>query len=222
MESSQQDSNLIKDLEKCVFEYNAEAAELLAKQIVELGADPFAAVDCLTRAIRVIGDRFGTGELFLPDLVGAGRVVDTAMAVLEEEIRRTGKEKKDKGIVVIGTVRGDLHSIGKNMVVAFCRATGFRVIDLGENVSAEKFMEAVKDHRPDILGMSSLLTTTMTEQQRVIESLGEKGIRKDIRIMVGGGPVTQEFSRRIGADGYAATAPAAAKLALKLMGQEGG
>ncbi len=104
------------------------------------------------------------------------------------------------------------------MVVSFCRAAGFRVIDLGENVSAEEFIEAVQNHEPDILGMSTLLTTTMAEQQGVILRLGEKAIRKNIKIMVGGGPVTQAFAQRIGADGYASTAPSAAKLALKLIG----
>ncbi len=213
-----QESHLINDLQKSVFEYDAEGAERLARQIVQQGVDLSRAINGLTHAIGVIGDRFGTGELFLPDLVGAGRVVDTAMAILDEEIERTGKQTRGKGVIVIGTVRGDLHSIGKNMVVSFCRAAGFRVIDLGENVSAEEFIEAVQNHEPDILGMSTLLTTTMAEQQGVILRLGEKAIRKNIKIMVGGGPLTQAFAQRIGADGYASTAPSAAKLALKLIG----
>jgi methanogenic corrinoid protein MtbC1 len=123
-------------------------------------------------------------------------------------------------VLIIGTVLGDIHSIGKNMVSAFCRAAGFKVVDLGENVSADKFMEAVKRHQPNLLALSSLLTTTMAEQKKVIKNLSEKGLRKSLKIMIGGGPVTREFAKSIGADGYAATAPAAATLALTLIGRD--
>ena len=166
----------------------------------------------------MIGNKFGTGELFITDLIGAGTVVDIALGILEGEVKRTGKQERKKGITVIGTVLGDTRSIGKNMVVAFCRASGLKAIDLGENVSAEKFIEVTKCHGPNILGMSSLLTTTMVEQQKVIKNLGEKGMRENVRIMGGGTPVTQEFARRIGSDRHTSTAPSAAKLALKLMG----
>jgi methanogenic corrinoid protein MtbC1 len=220
MKSKKSNQDLLYKLEKSVFDYDVSAAEHLAKQVVEEGIDLLAAVDCLTNAITVIGNRFGTGELFLPELVGAGRVVDKAMALLEEEMQRTGQQEKNKGVVIIGTVFGDIHSIGKNMVSAFCRAAGFKVIDLGENVSADKFMEAVKRHQPNVLALSSLLTTTMAEQKKMIKNLSEKGLRKSLKIMVGGGPVTREFAKSIGADGYAATAPAAAKLALTLTGRD--
>ena len=220
MKSLQNREDLLRDLEKSVFDYDGEKAVLLAREVVDQKVDLVSAIDCLTHAITLIGDRFGSGELFLPDLVGTGRVVDQAMAILEEGIRRTGQQERYKGVVVIGTVLGDIHSIGKNMVAAFCRAAGFKVIDMGENVSAEKFMEAVKKNNPDILALSSLLTTTMAEQQRMIKNLGEKGLRKSLKIMVGGGPVTREFAKSIGADGYAPTAPTAAKLALKLIGRD--
>lgn len=220
MKPPKRNKDLLERLEKSVFDYDIKTAELLAEQIVDQRMDLFSAIDCLTNAITIIGNRFGTGELFLPELVGAGRVVDKAMAILEEEVKRTGQQEKHKGIIVIGTVLGDIHSIGKNMVAAFCRASGFKVIDLGENVSAEKFIEAAKHHKPNLLAMSSLLTTTMAEQQKVIKNLTEKGIRKGIKIMVGGAPVTREFAMKIGADGYAPTAPTAAKLALKLIGED--
>ncbi|HSB07207.1 MAG TPA: cobalamin-dependent protein, partial [Thermodesulfobacteriota bacterium] len=220
MKSSQNGEDLLRDLERSVFDYDGEKAVLLSREVVDRKVDLVSAIDCLTHAITLIGDRFGSGELFLPDLVGAGRVVDQAMAILEEGIRRTGQQERYKGVVVIGTVLGDIHSIGKNMVAAFCRAAGFKVIDMGENVSAEKLMEAVKNNNPDILALSSLLTTTMAEQQKMIKSLGEKEVRKSLKIMVGGGPVTREFAKGIGADGYAPTAPAAAKLALKLIGRD--
>jgi 5-methyltetrahydrofolate--homocysteine methyltransferase len=218
MKSAKSNEDLLNKLEKSVFDYDVTAAEHLAKQAVEEGIDLPAAIDCLTKAITVIGNRFGTGEVFLPELVGAGRVVDKAMALLEEDMQRKGQQEKNKGVVIIGTVLGDIHSIGKNMVSAFCRAAGFKVIDLGENVGANKFMEAVKRHQPNVLALSSLLTTTMAEQKKVIRNLSEKGLRKGLKIMVGGGPVTREYAKSIGADGYAPTAPAAAKLALTLTG----
>jgi 5-methyltetrahydrofolate--homocysteine methyltransferase len=217
MGSTQKKTELLKDLERAVFEYDAIKAELLTRQIVNQKIDIHSAFDCLTKAISIIGDRFAIGELFLPELVGAGFVVDKAMKILQDEIKRTGKQENYKGVIVIGTVFGDIHSIGKNMVAAFCRASGFKVIDLGENISAEKFIKAVENHTPNILAMSSLLTTTMAEQQKIIKGLSNKGIRKNIKIMVGGGPVTKEFSIRIGADGYSPTAPGAAKLALELL-----
>ena len=218
MKPGESNQDLLNKLEKSVLDYDVTAAEQLARKAIEEGVDLFAAIECLTKAITAIGDRFGTGELFLPELVGAGRVVDKAMALLEEEMQRTGQQEKNKGVVVIGTVLGDIHSIGKNMVSAFCRAAGFKVVDLGENVSAGKFMEAVKRHRPQILALSSLLTTTMAEQKKVVKNLREKGFGKNVKIMVGGGPVTREYAKSIGADGYASTAPAAATLALTLVG----
>ncbi len=218
MKSENRKQDLLNKLENSVFDYDVTAAEHLAKQVVEEGVDLLAAVDCLTRAITVIGNKFGSGELFLPELVGAGRVVDKAMALLEGEMQKTGQQVRNKGVLIIGTVLGDIHSIGKNMVSAFCRAAGFKVVDLGENVSADKFMEAVNRHQPNLLALSSLLTTTMAEQKKVVKTLGEIGFRKSVQVMVGGGPVTREFAKSIGADGYAPTAPAAAKLALTLVG----
>jgi 5-methyltetrahydrofolate--homocysteine methyltransferase len=220
MKSEKRGQDLLNELERSVFDYDITAAEQLARQVVEHGMDLLAAIECLTKAITLIGDKFGTGELFLPELVGAGRVVDKAMALLEEEMKRTGQQEKNKGVVILGTVLGDIHSIGKNMVAAFCRASGFKVVDLGENVSADKFMEAVKRHHPHVLALSSLLTTTMAEQKKVIKNLSEKGLRKGLKVMVGGGPVTREYAKGIGADGYAPTAPAAAKLALTLVGRD--
>jgi methanogenic corrinoid protein MtbC1 len=216
MKLSEKNKELLNSLEQSVFEYDIEKTGSLAEEVVQRGVDLLSAMDCLTRAITQIGHRFGTGELFLPDLVGAGRVVDKAMTILQVEMDRKGQEGRYKGTVVIGTVLGDIHSIGKNMVAAFCRASGFKVIDLGENVSSERFIDAVKRHRPHVLALSSLLTTTIADQQKAIRTLSEKGLRKGVKLMVGGGPVTREFAAKIGADGYASTAPAGAKLALEL------
>ncbi len=139
--------------------------------------------------------------------------------ILEEEIRRTGAKRESLGIVVVGTVFGDIHDIGKAMVCTFLTAGGFEVHDLGVNVRAEQFAEATNNYKADVLAMSALLTTTAAEQRKIIGILKEKGIRESVKIMVGGGAITQEFADDIGADGYDPTAPGAVELARRLIGK---
>jgi methanogenic corrinoid protein MtbC1 len=172
----------------------------------------------LTAAIRQVGNGFGKGELFLPDLLGAADAMSAASPILEEEIVRRGAIRGSSGTVVIGTVYGDIHTVGKDMVTALLRANGFVVHDIGTNVTAEEFVGAIRMHQPDILAMSALMTTTAAEQRKTIETLKNEGLRNKVKIMVGGGAITQEFANGIGADGYDATAPGAAKLAMELLG----
>ena len=212
-------AEILKNLNKAVIEYDAGAAASWARKAIEEKMDPIEAVDAVTEAIRDVGDRFGKGELWLPDLVGAADAMQSAMSILEEEIKRRGLEIKGLGTVVIGTVYGDIHDIGKTMVSTLLTAGGFTVHDLGINIPANEFVEAVKKHRPDILAMSSLLTTTALEQRKVIETLKEHGLRDKIKIMVGGGAITEAFAKEIGADGYEATAPGAVVLAKRLLGK---
>jgi len=179
--------------------------------------DLLKAIDALTETIREIGDRFGKGELWLPDLVGAADAMQAAMPILEEELRKTGEEREALGNVVVGTVFGDIHNIGKAMVCTLLTAGGFNVYDLGVNVKFGEFVAAVKKHDADILAMSALLTTTAPEQRKVIETLKNDGIRDKVKIMVGGGAITQEFAESIGADGYDPTAPGAVELAKRLI-----
>ncbi len=180
--------DLLKRLEAVVFDGNAQEAELLAENVVKQGIDIISVIEMLTAAMRVIGDRFSREELFIPDLVLSGKIMDVTMAVLDKEIKRTGLQVPAKGSILLGTVRGDLHSIGKNMVGAFCRAVGLKVIDIGENVSTEKFVSEVKNHKPTILGMSALLSTTMEEQEKVIRALEKADLREKIKIIIGGAP----------------------------------
>jgi corrinoid protein of di/trimethylamine methyltransferase len=212
-------AEILKNLNKAVIEYDTDAAASWARKAIEEKIDPIEAADAVTEAIRDVGDRFGKGELWLPDLVGAADAMQSAMFILEEEIKRRGLEIKGLGTVVIGTVYGDIHDIGKTMVSTLLTAGGFTVHDLGVNIPANEFVEAVKKHRPDILAMSSLLTTTALEQGKVIETLKEHGLRAKIKIMVGGGAITEEFAKEIGADGYEATAPGAVVLARRLLGK---
>lgn len=208
---------ILENLEKAVLEYDNAGAENWARKAVEEGIDPVQALDVITRAVKQIGDGYSRGELWLPDLVGAASATQSATPILEEQIKRQGKSRKSLGRVIIGTVLGDIHDIGKSMVAALLVADGFEVIDLGININAETFTAAVKEHNANILAMSALLTMTAPEQGKVIKALEDAGIRSKVRIMVGGGAITQKFAKEIGADGYAPTAPGAVELAERLI-----
>lgn len=210
-------TEIFEGLKKSVLEYDPENAEQWAKKAVKEQVDPLEAVDALTVAIRGIGDSYSRGEIFLPELIGAAKAMETAMPVLQEEIRNQGKKEKSVGTVVIGTVVGDIHNLGKNMVVALLRAAGFKVYDQGVNVPVEKFITAIRKYNPQILAMSALLTTTIVAQKKVIEVLRKEGLRDKIKVMVGGSAITQEFAKDIGADGYEPTAPEAVNLAKRFV-----
>jgi corrinoid protein of di/trimethylamine methyltransferase len=210
---------VIENLKKAILEYDAEAAAKWAAEAVQQKVDPNEALKAMTEAIREIGDGFGAGDLFLPDLVGAADAMSAATPIIDQEIARVGSKKESLGSAVIGTVYGDIHTIGKTMVATLLTAEGFTVEDLGINVTAEQFVEGVRKYQPDILAMSALMTMTAPEQKKVIETLKNQGLRDRVKIMVGGGAITQEFADSIGADGYEPTAPGAAKLARRLVTQ---
>jgi methanogenic corrinoid protein MtbC1 len=210
---------ILDNLRKAILEYDANGAATWATQVVNQQINPIEAVDVLTEAIRFVGDRFGRGELWLPDLVGAADAMQAAMPLLEEALWKIGEKRQTMGTVVAGTVFGDIHTIGKSMVCTLLNAGGFEVKDLGVDIRAEEFVEAVEKYEADILAMSSLLTTSAPEQSKVIEMLKEKGIRNKVKVMVGGGAITQDFAVRIGADAYDPTAPGAVRLAKKLVGK---
>ncbi len=210
-------NEIFEELKKAVLEYDNEKAASLAKQVAEKKIDPVKALNAMTEAIRQVGDGFSKGELWLPDLVGAADAMQAAMPIIQEEIKRKGIKVETTGTVVAGTVFGDIHNIGKTMVCTLLAAEGFTVHDLGINVTAEKFVEAVKKYRANILAMSALMTMTAPEQRKVIALLKEGNLRDKVKIMVGGGAITEEFAKDIGADGYDPTAPGGAKLARKLM-----
>jgi len=212
---------ILENLKKAILEYDNVKAESWARKAVEEGIDPVKAVDVLTEAIRQVGDGFGKGELWLPDLIGAASTMQAAMPIIEEQIKKTGKIRESQGRVVIGTVLGDIHSIGKDMVATLLVAGGFEVVDLGVNISAEQFVAASKEHNPGILAMSALMTMTAPEQGKVINALKKEGLRDKVKIMVGGGAITQDFADKIGADGYAVAATGATELAKRLVSKGG-
>ncbi len=212
-------SDILGNLKKAILDYDPEASTEWARKAVEAGLDPADALAAMTDAIRVIGEGFRVGDLFLPDLVGAADALTAATPIIEAEIQRIGAKTETMGVVVIGTVYGDIHTIGKTMVATLLQAEGFTVHDIGINVTADEFVAGVRKHKPDILAMSALMTMTAPEQRKVVESLQAEGLRDSVKIMVGGGAITQEFADSIGADGYNPTAPGAAKLARTLMGR---
>lgn len=212
-------TEILENLKKAVIEYDREAAASWAGKALEAGIDPIEALDALTGGIRQVGDGYGRGELWLPELVGAAEAMKRAVPIIEDEIKRRGEKRETAGIIVIGTVKGDIHDIGKNIVATLLTIDGFGIIDLGVDVAAEKFIEAVVKHNPDILAMSALLTMTAPEQRKVIDALKKEGIRDKVRVMVGGGAITQGFADDIGANGYGPTAVGAVELARRLAGK---
>ena len=211
-------TDYIQRLKDMVMEFDIDNAASIAAEAIENGTDPIAAAAALTDAIRQVGDAFGNGELFLPDLVCASEVLKKAFPVINEAIDKIGMSQASLGKVVIGTVFGDIHSIGKGMVATLLYAAGFKVIDLGINVKSEDFLKAVKEENADVLAMSALLTTTAMEQKNVIKGLKDAGIRDRVKVIVGGSPINQDFADSIGADGYGATAPEGVKVIKRLLG----
>jgi corrinoid protein of di/trimethylamine methyltransferase len=208
---------IVHDLKKAIYEYNGELAFKSAQKAIKKKLDPLIGLNAMTEAIRDIGDSFGRGELWLPDLVGASDAMQSAIPVFDEELKKTGAQRKSLGVIVIGTVFGDIHSIGKTMVATLLTAAGFQVVDLGVNVKAEQFIHAIKNQNADMLAMSALMTTTCSEQEKVIAELKKEKIKESVKVMVGGAAVTEEFAENIGADGYDPTAPGAVFMAKKLL-----
>ena len=213
-------SEIIETLKAAILTYDKKLASQMASKALEEGVEPGEILDGMTEAIKKIGDEFGRGELFLPDLVGAANAMSGAISIVEKEIEKSGNKIEKAGTVVLGTVQGDIHDIGKTMVKTFLVAENFRVIDLGVDVSTEEFIKAIEKYNPDILALSALLTTTVAEQRKIIQILTERGIRDKVKVIIGGAATNQEFSDEIGADGYEATAPRAPGLCKRLLKKE--
>jgi corrinoid protein of di/trimethylamine methyltransferase len=195
------------------------ARELSQRAIVE-GINPLEAIHRgFVLGLNAVGEQFAQGEMFLPDLVLAGEAMKAATAALEPEIQRAGTKRETLGRVVLGTVKGDIHEIGKTLVGTMLSASGFEVFDLGVDVAFESFALKAEELGADIVGVSSLLTTTMTGQKGVVEALERHGLRPRVKVMIGGAPVTETWAKEIGADGYGKDALGAVALAKSLMGK---
>jgi len=208
---------LLAELKGAVLSFDKDKAEEAARRAIEQGVDPVSCADALADSLRIIGDQYSAGEVFIPELFVASRVAKVALSFITAEMRKQGKNVRSLGKVVIGTVFGDIHSIGKDIVATLLFAEGFEVVDVGVNVKADDFLKAVNDHKPDILALSALLTTTAMEQRNVIEGLKRAGVREKVKVLLGGSAINQEFADKIGADGYGATGPSGVKVARHLV-----
>jgi corrinoid protein of di/trimethylamine methyltransferase len=210
---------ILNKLANAILKYDPDAAVEAAKEALDSGVDPVKAIeDGLAKGLRIVGERFGSGEAFLAELVVAAEAMKQALKVLEPAISKSSKEKKTLGKVLIGTVEGDIHDIGKNIVSTLLMVTGFEVIDLGVDVPTQKFVEKVKEVKPHILALSALMTTTMTKMEDVIEALKKEGLRDKVKIIVGGAPTSKKWAEEIGADGHGADAMEAVQVVKKLIG----
>ena len=213
---TEEELNFLKD---CIVNLDFEGAKNAAKECMSRGISPVKVIDNLRAALSVVGEKFENKEYFLQELVIAGEVVKETMKIIEPYLK---KQVEFKGKIVLATVKGDIHDIGKNIVGVMLTAAGFEVIDLGVNVPTEKIIEAVRKHRPQVLGLSALLTLTMVEMEAVINTLEKEGLRKSVKVIVGGAPVTEEFAKKIGADHRAEDAVEGVNKCLQWITEEGG
>ena len=209
---------ILDQLRNAIIELDDQKSKDAARKGVDAGMDP---IDLINNGIRlaldVLGERFSAGDLFLPELVLSAKAADAAVEVLEPELLKRGGNGNKLGKVLIGTVKGDIHDIGKNIVALLMKSAGFDVIDIGIDRSEEDILGAAKEHDVNVIGLSALLTTTMPRLQEFIVYLKESGLREKFKVIIGGAPVTQQFADQIGADGYGADATRAVEITKKLL-----
>jgi trimethylamine corrinoid protein len=211
--------DVLEELRQSVINYDEEAAVKAAEKALELKMDPYKVItDCLTPAIQEVGDRFEKGEAFLPELIMATDTMDAAVKVLEKEISKEEMEGRKKGRIVLGTVKGDIHNIGKNIVGIMLKTAGYEIIDLGVDVEPSKFVEEAERSGAQIIMASALMTFTAVNMKKISDYLEMEGVRKKYKLAFGGGPLSETWAKEMGADGYAPDAVKAVELANQLMG----
>ena len=208
---------LYKQMAQSIIDGEEDVAAELARKAIAEGLDPLEAItQGYVPGVNTVGDSFACGQAFLPELVMAGEAMKAAIAVLEPEMKKTGTQRQTLGKVVLATVEGDIHEIGKSLVGTMLTSSGFEVYDLGVDVSAETILAKAEEVGADIVGLSALLTTTMVKQKEVIDEVTKRGLK--VKVMVGGAPVTREWVHKIEADGYSEDAIGAVNVAKELMG----
>ena len=211
-------SIVIQKLKRAVQDLSTDNARAAAEEAVQVDLDPVEAIEYgLAKGVQEVGERFAHGDAFLPELIMAGEAMKAGLDVLRPRMLQRNLHRKSVGIVVIGTVRGDIHDIGKNIVGTMLAAAGFDVIDLGTDVPPEKFVAVAKESKAHVIGMSALLTVTTPEQKNSIDAMIKAGIRKNVKAVVGGAAVTREWAQEIGADGYSDNASDAVQLLRNLV-----
>jgi len=210
-------AEVLEQLAKELFAGNAKAVAELTNKALEEGIKPSEILNNgLIKGMSEVGVKFKANEIYVPEVLIAARAMKAGMEILKPKLVESGVEPVAK--MIIGTVKGDLHDIGKNLVAMMMEGAGFEIIDLGIDVPAEKFIQALKDNQPQIVGMSALLTTTMVQIRENIKALNEAGVRNKVKVLIGGAPVTQKFTDEVGADGYAPDAASAVDKAKELLG----
>ncbi len=215
------DQQLISAMRQSVIDGAPDTAASLARQALAANVDPLEAIENgFVAGLRVVGEQFGKGQIFLPDLMMSAEAMKSAVAVLEPEMQKNGSHRDTCGTVILGTAKGDIHEIGKNLVGMLLSVSGFQVHDLGTSVSPEQFAAKARELNAGVVGVSALLTTTMRNQKAVVEALERAGLRPQVKVIVGGAPVTKRWADEIGADGYAADALRAVALVRSLLAVE--
>ena len=208
--------SVLLEIKEATIAGNQQKVTELTKRALEDGFNAGKIIqDGFIPAMGIVGEDFGTGKIFIPEMLIAARAMKTGIEILKPDL--IGEKIQAIGKVVIGTVEGDMHDIGKNLVIMMLEGSGFEVFDLGIDVPSVKFVEAVRTHQPQFVAMSALLTTTMEQMKIVIEALNQGGLREKVKVLVGGAPVSQEFAEKIGADGYGKNAGDAAEMMKGLM-----
>ncbi len=213
------ENELFQKMAQSVLDGDSDAASALAKEAVDAGIDPLEAISKgFVTGVNQVGESFASGQVFLPELVMAGEAMKAAVATLEPEMQKRGVHRTMLGKVVLATVEGDIHEIGKSLVGTMLSASGFQVYDLGVDVPAARIIAKVKEVDANIVGLSALLTTTMVKQKEVIDELDKLGLRKKVKVIVGGAPVTRDWVQKIEADGYSEDAIGAVAVARHVLG----
>lgn len=208
--------SVLTEISTCVIEGNLNDIQGLTKQALDEGLEAKEILDKgLMPGMDHVGVEFKAGNMFVPEVLRSAKSMSSSMELLKPLLAESGVEMVGK--VVLGTVKGDLHDIGKNLVAMMCEGAGFEVYDIGKDVAPEDFVAAIKEYNPDVVGMSALLTTTMRTMESTIKAIEEAGLRDKVKVMVGGAPVTEDFAKQIGADAYASNAASAAEVATKFV-----
>jgi corrinoid protein of di/trimethylamine methyltransferase len=209
---------LFKKMTQSIIDGDSDVAVALASEAITSGVDPLEAITKgFVVGVNTVGEAFGCGNAYLPELVMAGEAMKAAVSTLDPELKKRGAQRKMLGKVVIATVEGDIHEIGKSLVATMLGSSGFEVFDLGVNAAPDKIIGKAIEVNADIIAMSALLTTTMVKQREVVEELEKEGLRKKFQVMVGGAPVTRDWVKTIGADGFSEDAIGAVNIAKQLV-----
>jgi len=212
---------LLEKMAQSIIDGDADKSTELAQKAIEMKIHPLEAITKgFVPGVNYVGDQFGKGEAFLPELVMAGEAMKAAVAILDTELRRLGSDRSVMGRIVLATVEGDIHEIGKTLVGTMLSASGFEVYDIGVDAPTDKIIGKAIEVEADVIGMSALLTTTMVRQREVIDELEKEGLRKKFKVIIGGAPVTGEWCNTINADGFSQDAIGAVKLVKQLLGKE--